>query len=140
MAITTIDNLQEIQTAGENDVLPISTDDGVKKIKASALGGGGAENVVATFSNDGSSLTCDTSIADMITAFNGGSNIIGKLQHSSSDYMVASVCDIGKEHISFMFSGTMGGTSAMLVLVNGAIGSGGTESWSYTAYQLTPVQ
>lgn len=37
MAITTINDLTEIQSAGANDVLPISTENGVKKIKASAI-------------------------------------------------------------------------------------------------------
>lgn len=43
MAITTINDLTEVQSAGANDVLPISTASGVKKIKASAIGGSGGD-------------------------------------------------------------------------------------------------
>lgn len=82
MAITTIDNLQEIQSAGENDVLPISTGNGVKKIKASNLGGGGgAEDFVVEFTfnpDDDWATTANKTFAQAHAAYQQGKNLKGK--------------------------------------------------------------
>lgn len=87
MAITTIDNLQEIQSAGANDVLPISTANGVKKIKASALGGGGSfvgftVSATGTYSGEHQqttlssiTLTTENTMAELLTE--ADDNILG---------------------------------------------------------------
>lgn len=55
MAIISIDNLTEIETAGANDFVLVATASGARKIKVSAMGGGGGssdfEALELTFNN-----------------------------------------------------------------------------------------
>ena len=70
MAITTIDNLTEITEAGANDVLPISTANGARKIKASALGGGGAGEVIeVTMNMSDGTLTTNKKASEIMALY-----------------------------------------------------------------------
>ena len=108
MAITTIDNLTEIQSAGANDVLPISTANGVKKIKASALGGGGgAEDFVVTFTIDDTggseTVTSDKTVAEIITAYNAGKNIKGNYELDDFTFLPALTGIMDTAEAKFVF-------------------------------------
>ena len=127
MAITTIDNLQEIQTAGENDVLPISTGNGVKKIKASALGGGGAEDFVVSFTINGSSVTSDKTVAEIIAAYNAGKNIKGNYELDDITFLptLTGIMDTA-EVSSVVFYGYQSEGSSREI---DGMSSGGQEMW-----------
>lgn len=86
MAIISIDSLAEINTAGDEDVLLISTSSGAKKIKASAIGGSGSGSGADEFLIEGTislasggTITCETTIADIVAANTAGKNIRLKL-------------------------------------------------------------
>lgn len=70
MSLITIDQLEEIQSAGNEDVLLISTADGARKIKASAISGGGGESVDLTLVAVASGITTSGSYnTQAITGF-----------------------------------------------------------------------
>lgn len=79
--IITINDLTELQTAGENDYLLISSGNDTYKIKASAVGGGGgggAEDFVVNFTiTPPDSATSATTFAQIKSAYDQGKNIKG---------------------------------------------------------------
>lgn len=132
MAITTIDNLQEIQTAGENDVLPISTGNGVKKIKASALGGGGgAEDFVVEFTfnpEDDWATTSNKTFAQVSAAYQQGKNLKGKGTITAGfEGDILLICTTVSS-VGITFFSMFGGGAAMLV-------TGTAEGWTTKVLQ-----
>lgn len=79
MAIIPIDNLQEKDSAGENDFLVLSTQEGAKKIKAKNIGGGAGDFVVDfTITRDDTfTVTSETTLAQIYSAYESGKNVRG---------------------------------------------------------------
>ena len=78
--IKTINDLTEIQSAGENDYLLISHGTDTYKIKASAVGGGGggADDFVVNFTvTPPTTATSTTTFAQIKSAYDQGKNIKG---------------------------------------------------------------
>lgn len=88
MAINNITDLTEIQASSltDNDLIPVGTSTGWKKIKANALGGGGAEDFVAEVStNDFETFTSTVTVSDLQTAYSAGKNLKAKISTPMGD-------------------------------------------------------
>lgn len=77
--IITINDLTELPTAGTNDYLIISSGNNTYKIKASAVGGGGADDFLVDFTiTPPDSATSATTFAQILSAYQQGKNIRAK--------------------------------------------------------------
>lgn len=137
MAIKTIDELDPVQagyTVGENDVLPIAIEDNgsytTKKIKASALGGGGgAGNFIMHISMGQSGFESEETIAEAYAAYQTGQYIIGEFDTGAEgEYILAGATYISDSYIEFLILNPEGGA---LIKVSGETSSGGTDSYQY---------
>lgn len=76
MAIVPISSLTEVESAGENDLLLLSTSTGAKSIKASNVGG--SSDFIIEFTMTGeSSVTTETTFSDAYSAYQSGKGIKG---------------------------------------------------------------
>lgn len=78
MAINPISEYPEVTELTENDYLPVGTPTGLKKVKGSNVGGGGADDFVVNFAISGGSemtVTGDHTAQEVLTAYNQGKNI-----------------------------------------------------------------
>ena len=135
MAITTIDNLTEKTTAvGENDLLLIAEKNGniytTKSIKANAVGGGGADDFVITFTVGESSVSSNKTVAEIITAYQSGNNIKGVYEIDGITFFVnLTGIMISVEMNYLIFYGYQSeGTSREII----GMSSGGNEMWTTT--------
>ena len=88
MSVITIDSLTEVQSAGENDYLLLSTSNGAKKIKASAVGGSGNFDVTVTL---GETVTADKTLQEIAQAYRAGNNVRCIAQTGDNEYFIFSM-------------------------------------------------
>lgn len=78
MTINPISEYPEVTELTENDYLPVETPTGLKRVKGSNVGGGGADDFVVNFIiSAGSEMTVtgDHTAQEVLTAYNQGKNI-----------------------------------------------------------------
>ena len=78
MSINPISEYPEVTELTENDYFPVETPTGLKKVKSSNVGGGGAGDFVVNFTiSAGSAMTVtgDHTPQEVLTAYNQGKNI-----------------------------------------------------------------
>ena len=102
-------------------------------------GGGGAESFVVEFSPSGSTVTTQTSIANIIAAANAGKIVQVKLTDEEvGKVRYGTLTDVGTDTVGFVFLVSYGADSTILAYVKGEALSN-TDSWEMMPFLLTPM-
>lgn len=132
MAINPISEYPEVTELTENDYIPVGTPTGLKKIKSSNVGGGGADDFVVNFAisaDSGLSVTGDHTAQEVLTAYNQGKNI--KATASMGD---PSQGDVVMTFIMYLGNFSDGGVMFFTFSIEGGTiridGEVGSSDWS----------